>query len=684
MSKDKIPSLRDQINEIDGQLIELLAKRRKVSLGVIRVKNESQSPVRDQKREEDLLVKRIQQAKELGIDAHYITNIFHEILDDSVRLQQDYVQSSANKSGGEPEVLRIAFQGIQGAYSHLAAQKFFARTQARLDFLGLLTFDEVIKAVEDGRADHGMLPVENTTSGAINEVYDVLLHTRLSIVGEEKFHVQHCLVAAGDVPPSSIRRVYSHPQAVAQCRQYLNTLTDCKVEYFTDTAMSVSKIKEDGDPTQAAIASNQAAEMFGLKVIRRDIATQKENYTRFLIAAREPRVVDPRIPCKTSLVMATGQETGSLAESLLVFRSYGINLSKLESRPIIGNPWEEMFYIDFEGNIVEPRVKDALKELTKTSRFLKILGSYPSQNLPRTKLSAQAISSAGSRPSASSSDPKSEKNHLAIDASLASNNDLRRVSRSHKNADTVIKIRDVKIGGDHFAVIAGPTTIESRDHIMACAREVKERGGQILRGDCFRPRTSPNGVDGLGFRGLEYLAEAGAVYGLPVVTEVVSPEDVERVALKADILQIGARNMQNFRLLSEVGRLHRPVLLKRGPSASLDDLLEAAESILTEGNQQIILCERGIRTFETAYRSTLDINAIAVLRARTHLPIVVDPCRAAGQQGLIAPLALTAKPIGAHGVLIDLAAKCGRTPGTDGYVLDFETFGDLVAQLLKE
>ncbi len=675
----KISSLRKRINEIDAELLRLLAERREVSLDVVRAKDVDESPIRDFQREEDLLVKRIRAGRELGLDAHYVTRIFHEIIDDSVRLQQEHVLRDANKQDAEPELIRVAFQGIEGAYSHLAAKKFFSKFGDRLRFLGLQSFEEVVKAVEEGRAEFAMLPIENTTSGGINEVYDLLLHTRLSIVGEEKYHVQHCLVAADDVPLASLREVYSHPQAVAQCSKFLATLAGCKVEYFTDTAMSVSKIKEDGDPTQAAIASEEAAKMFGLKVLRREIANQKENYTRFLVAARNPEVVPTRIPCKTSLVMATSQEPGSLVKSLVVFEKNGINLSKLESRPILGNPWEEMFYVDFEGNVAEDAVKRTLEELTRTTRFIKVLGSYRSQDLPRTTPSPRAIST--EFPDAPAAGPAEDRS--APRPAAAESEPFRLTGRAHKPDDTVIEVRGVKIGGPEFVVIAGPCAVESREQIMACARRVKEHGAQVLRGGCFRPPSSPYSFSGLGHQGLDLLVEAGAAYGLPVVTEVVAPEDVAEVARKADILQIGQRNMQNFALLREVGRLHRPVLLKRGQMASIDEWLEAAQYVLEQGNHQVILCERGIRTLETSQRDTIDFNAIAALRRRTHLPVLLDPSHAAGDRDLVPPLALAARPVGAQGVMLEIHPDPERAVGDGRHALRFAQFDELMRALRR-
>jgi 3-deoxy-7-phosphoheptulonate synthase len=210
------------------------------------------------------------------------------------------------------------------------------------------------------------------------------------------------------------------------------------------------------------------------------------------------------------------------------------------------------------------------------------------------------------------------------------------------------------IGGQALAVIAGPCSVEGLDMIVDTARAVRASGAQALRGGAFKPRTSPYAFQGLGLPALEMLAEARAETGLPIVTEVMDPRQVESVAEVADCLQVGARNMQNFSLLSEVGRTNRPVLLKRGLSATIQELLMAAEYVLAQGNHRVILCERGIRTYETATRNTLDIAAVPVLKAETHLPVIVDPSHAGGRASLVAPLAYAAVAAGADGLIVEV------------------------------
>src|ERR671911_782570 len=219
---------------------------------------------------------------------------------------------------------------------------------------------------------------------------------------------------------------------------------------------------------------------------------------------------------------------------------------------------------------------------------------------------------------------------------------------------TVIEIDGRRIGGDHFATIAGPCTVESREVLLDAARAVRDAGAQFLRGGAYKPRTSPCSFQGLGEAGLRLLAEAKDETGLPIVTELMDARDLEPVLEVADVIQIGARNMQNYPLLSEIGRSGKPALIKRGLSSTLEELLMAAEYILKEGNPNVLLCERGIRTFETAYRFTLDLTAVPVLKELSHLPVIVDPSHAAGRRTLVEPLSLAAAAAGADGIIVEV------------------------------
>ena len=219
---------------------------------------------------------------------------------------------------------------------------------------------------------------------------------------------------------------------------------------------------------------------------------------------------------------------------------------------------------------------------------------------------------------------------------------------------TVVDVEGRKIGGSHFATIAGPCTVESHDVMLESARIVRDAGAQLLRGGAYKPRTSPYSFQGLGEAGLRLLAEAKEETGLPIVTELMDVRDLDAVAEVADVIQLGARNMQNYTLLTELGRAGKPVLLKRGLSATLEELLMAAEYVLKEGNPDVLLCERGIRTFEPAYRFTLDLMAVPVLRELTHLPVIIDPSHAAGKRSLVEPLSLAAAAAGADGLIVEV------------------------------
>lgn len=679
-TQSSLQSIRREIDSLDQEMLKLLAERRAKSMEAAKAKEREPDLFQDRTRESELLAQRIQVGKSCGLDSYFVNTVFQGILDDSLRVQREYFQERANEESG---AVRVAFQGIEGSYSHLAALEYFSRKGGGVSYIGCSHFKDVVEALEKGRVDLAMLPIENTTSGGINEVYDLLLRAQLSIVGEAKFKVKHCLLGLESAKLADIKTIICHPQTVLQCSHFITRVPQCRIEYFTDTALSGKKIKEDGDASQAAIASQEAAEIFGLSIIESGIANQEENYTRFLVAARKPIHVDKRIPCKTSVVMATGNEPGSLLEALLIFRDNGINLTKLESRPIIETPWEEMFYVDFEGNLDDERSQKAIDEVTKKATFIKVLGCYPSQDLRSSKLAREVVAAPQPADSSVGAIGAAELPPYKPSPDTSKHTGYRLASREYKSEDSVLDIKGVKLGGDNFVVIAGPCAVESLDQIMTCAQEVREARGHILRGGCFKPRTSPYSFQGLGYEGLDMLVEAGHKYGLPVVTEVLSPDDVQRVAEKADILQVGARNMQNFTLLSEVGRTRRPVMLKRGMSSSLDELLQAAEYILKGGNQQVFLCERGIRTFETATRNTLDMSAVPVLRNRTHLPVIVDPSHAAGRRELVAPLSVASKSVGAHAVMVEIHPEPEKAMSDGPQALRFPEFEELMARLIN-
>lgn len=254
-------------------------------------------------------------------------------------------------------------------------------------------------------------------------------------------------------------------------------------------------------------------------------------------------------------------------------------------------------------------------------------------------------------------------------------------SRDFKAQNTIIKVKGKVIGGKKIPVIAGPCAVENRTIMINIAEKVKAAGASFIRGGAYKPRTSPYSFQGLGEEGLQYLAEASRKTGLPVVTEIMDPRDLETILQYTDIIQVGARNMQNFRLLLEVGMCNKPVLLKRGLSATIKEWLMAAEYVMSKGNQEVILCERGIRTFETATRNTLDLSAVPVLRRKTHLPVVVDPSHGVGKWDLVAPMAKAAVAVGADGLLIEVHTNPENAMSDGEQSLKPDAFKKLMSEL---
>ncbi|MFZ5805260.1 MAG: prephenate dehydratase [Acidobacteriota bacterium] len=371
--------LRNQVDELDRKLLFLLRERLELVANIARQKRESLSSLRDPEREKAVLARVEALAGEAGLDPGLCRELFRVVLAMSVRVQEQALL------GVHPHWARNAhrccYQGSPYAYSHLAAQRFFGSKSRHMDFLGMPTFAACVSAVETGEAGWAVLPIENTTAGSINETYDLLRHAAVSIVGEEVLPVEHCLLGLPGASLTGIRVVLSHPQALAQCRGFLASLPNVQVQAFVDTAEAAREVAYRQDPAVAAVASAEAGEAYGLQVLARAIADQQENWTRFVVVAANPLVPDPTLPAKTSLIFTTPHREGALAHCLAILAEHGLNLTKLESRPLPSRPWEYMFYVDFMGSLAEERVTLALGELESFCPFLKVLGSYPARTL---------------------------------------------------------------------------------------------------------------------------------------------------------------------------------------------------------------------------------------------------------------------------------------------------------------
>jgi len=377
--KQRVENYREKIDELDRKLIQTLAERHHIVRDLLSSKLEGAATLRDKERE-GLLLKRIRVlAAEEGIDPYFAEKLFQEIIGQSLRYQTYSLVDHQNENGSWERV-RVSYQGVQGAFSNQAAIRHFSERYKEVECIGYKTFDQAAEAVEEEAVDYAILPIENTTAGSINDTYDLLARKDLHIVGEEVLHVVHCLMAPGKVKLENIRRILSHPQAIAQCSHFLAELPRCRVESYYDTAMAARKVRDDNDLSQAAIASSYAAELYDLHILRKNIANQPENFTRFVIVSKEPVSVDPQIECKTSLVFATPHENGALLRCLNALEKYDINMTKLESRPRPRKPFQYQFFLDIEGNIEDPTLQKGIKELESKSVYMKVLGSYPRQS----------------------------------------------------------------------------------------------------------------------------------------------------------------------------------------------------------------------------------------------------------------------------------------------------------------
>jgi chorismate mutase/prephenate dehydratase len=374
-----LESLRRKLDEVDRRLLEVLGERLKTVAEIARVKAEGLSFLRDHDRESELLARVEGWARELGLDGFRTHEIYREIIAMSLKAQEEALLKREQVERSARGARRVAFQGIEGSYSQLAARKYFAVRSEGMEFVGTDTFAEALAMAESGEVGYAFLPVENTTAGSINQTYDLLRQTALSIVGEEVLHVRHQLLGLQGAEVEKLRRVLSHPQALAQCSRFLASLEDVELIAFVDTAAAAKEVSGAGDPHQGAVASADAGAMYELNVLRDDIADQAENWTRFVVISGLEIELDSRIPAKTSLVFTTPHREGALAHCLQLLAEHGVNLTKLESRPVPRRPWEYLFYADIEGSVASDAVALAIAELRRECPYLRVLGSYPAR-----------------------------------------------------------------------------------------------------------------------------------------------------------------------------------------------------------------------------------------------------------------------------------------------------------------
>ena len=611
---------REQITNLDNELLALLAERRRLSLEVARSKEVDVRPIRDTQREKELLARLVKEGREKGLDAHYVISLYQSIIEDSVLNQQSYLHGRANPETQKQQYC-IAYLGARGSYSYLAATRYCQRRQVEMLDLGCQSFDEIVQAVESGHADYGFLPIENTSSGSINEVYDVLQHTSLSIVGETTIEVSHCLLGKAGSKLADIKTVYAHPQPISQCSRYLSQHKDLRLEYCSSSAEAMDKVNQSPDNSAAAIGSAEGGALYQLESIEAGLANQKINQSRFIVVARKAVAVPEQLPAKTTLIMATGQKAGALVEALLVLKAHQLNMSKLESRPIPGTPWEEMFYLDIDANISSESMQAGLKQLERITRFIKVLGCYPCETVKPTQLSNSQLLI----------EPSTSKDQVISEN--GANTSPVRYSKAYKEQASEINCGAMTIGAGHVGAIAQITLNNDISHLALSAfeqqvKQLKEAGFQAVL------LNSVNQV-AMAEVTLAKLRQILHQYGLVCIIAIEQEADMPLAVQHADMLFLAGKQMFNQTLLIQAGTLPVPLILERNDMASFEELLTATEIILSKGNQQLILCDSGIRTLNNANLPSLDLASLIQIKATSHLPILINPSYAVSDDALL-------------------------------------------------
>ncbi|MBB1440431.1 prephenate dehydratase [Shewanella sp. SG41-4] len=597
----ELSQTREQITALDKSLLALLSQRRQLSLNVARSKEIDVRPIRDTQREKELLERLVQQGRDQGLDAHFVISLYQSIIEDSVLFQQTYLHGRANPDT-QKQQYTVAYLGARGSYSYLAASRYCSRRQVEMLDFGCKSFDEIVNAVESGHADYGFLPIENTSSGSINEVYDVLQHTTLSIVGETTIEVSHCLLTKPNSKLSDIKTIYAHPQPISQCSRYLSQHPNIKLEYCSSSAEAMTKVVEADSNTVAAIGSAEGGALYQLIAMEQGLANQKINQSRFIVVARKASAVPSQLPAKTTLIMATGQKPGALVEALLVLKAHNLNMSKLESRPIPGTPWEEMFYLDIDGNLATTEVQQAIKELERLTRFIKVLGCYPCETVKPTQLSqAQLLIEPGSSKQEPIKPlPNSQAKH----------------SRDYKSQDTQLFCQHLQIGAGQFSALQQINLPIDNTELAAQAKHIKESGFQAIVLNDLKQQ--------LNEQQLKQHTQVIEQAGLLCVMQIDQEQEFIVASQLADMLILSGKQMYNQDMLTLIGSVNLPVILERNTMASVDDWLQAADTVLSHGNQQLGLCESGVRSFTHPEQLSLDLAGLVEVKSRSHLPVIVN------------------------------------------------------------
>ena len=533
----------------------------------------------------------------------------------------------------KPGALRVGYQGEPGAFGEVAAA---GNGNLPVPFA---SFEKLLDGLGKGDIDEAVLPVENAIVGAIVEALEPLADAvcnglDLVATGLTSVAVRLSLAVKDGTPLRDVKRAWSHPAALRQCMKKLAELGIEPVVCY-DTAGAATSVSQDAS-TDAAICSRRAAEAHGLTTLIEDVSDKEANHTRFvhLRHADHARATVPLAFLRAASLSATARLDVLTGATLL---------------PLAGNAEHPLRLWVLGADAARLTALAPVRDVQVIS-----LGQPAAHaaRLPAREGTAPAVKSL---PHATARKPA-----------------------------TIVEVGPFKVGGGHRAMIAGPCSVESAEQVMRIARYVASCGATALRGGIFKPRTNPYAFQGHGYEALTWLKAAGDDVGLPIVTEVMAVDQVERVAEHSDVLQIGARNMQNFDLLRAVGRAGRAVLLKRGAGATTDEWLGAAEYVMASGEARVMLCERGIRTFEPSTRNTLDLGGMLAVRPLTHLPLVADPSHAAGRADLVEGLARASWAAGADGLIVEVHDDPARALSDAEQALVPARFAELARALVLQ
>jgi len=539
--------------------------------------------------------------------------------------------AAASQASGKSADLRVGYQGEPGAFGEVAAAAHGGVT------VPFASFEKLLEALQTGELDEAVLPLENAIVGAITEALEplaaaVVRGQELVATALTSVSVRLSLAARQGTPLPDVKRAWSHPAALRQCTLKLAELGIEPVVCY-DTAGAAQIVSTDAS-TDAAICSRTAAERHGLTILLEDVSDRDQNNTRFvhLRQADHARAQVPLAFLRTSSMTATNKLDVLTGATLL---------------PLAGTT-------EFPVRLWVLGADAARLQALAPVRDVQVISlGQPAAHAARLPAKEGTAPAVKSLPHATARRPP-----------------------------TVVEVGPFKVGGGARAVIAGPCSVESPEQVMRIALHVAACGATALRGGIFKPRTNPYAFQGHGLEALKWLADAGKAVGLPIVTEVMAIDQVGPVSEQADVLQIGARNMQNFDLLRAVGRSKRPVLLKRGAGATVDEWLGAAEYVMASGEERVILCERGIRTFEPSTRNTLDLGGMLAARPLTHLPLVADPSHAAGRADLVEGLARASWAAGADGIIVEVHDDPARALSDAEQALVPARFAELARALL--